>query len=117
MDQPSDEKKKSQEEQPPAPHKEQPKKDDGVQPPESATEAKSTGEEPEEEPKERPFKIGLREVIVGVILLVIGMLVVHNSSSGNGPGEENRPRCLGPTTRSLACRQSARSAASLTADT
>jgi|GEM_PF-6551373 len=77
MDQPSDEKKKSQEEPPPA------------------TKAKSTGEEPEEAPKEGPFKIGLREVIagviVGVILLVIGILVVHNNSSGNGPGEEELP--------------------------
>jgi hypothetical protein len=96
MDQPSDEKKKPQEEQPPAPHKEQPqdeqpKKDDGVKPPESATEAKSTGEEPEEEPKERPFKGGAREVIAGVIVLVIGILVVHNNSSGNGPGQEEPP--------------------------
>ena len=45
----------------------------------------------EEQPKERPFKVGLREVIVGVILLVIGILVVHNDSSGNGPGEEEPP--------------------------
>ena len=45
----------------------------------------------EEQPKERHFKVGLREVIVGVILLVIGILVVHNNSSGNGPGEEEPP--------------------------
>src|SRR4051794_40655352 len=70
MDQPSDEKKKPQEEQPRA----------------------SIGEEPEEEPQERPFKVGLREVIAavtaGVILLVIGILVFHEASSGNGSGKE-----------------------------
>src|SRR5690349_2328372 len=45
----------------------------------------------DEQPKEHPFKIGLREVIVGVVLLAIGVLVVHNNSSGNESGGGEPP--------------------------
>jgi hypothetical protein len=70
VDQLSDEQKK-QEEQPPPPHKKK-----------------------QQESKDSHIKIGLREVIVGVILLVvggIGALIVHLHSNGNGPAEGEPP--------------------------
>jgi hypothetical protein len=105
MDQPSDEKQQPQDEPPRAPDGGRPQdgqseKNDVVESPDSATEAKSTGEKTQEKPKERNFKIGLREVIAGVIvgaiLLGIGILLVHNNSSGGGPGGEEPPKLPRP---------------------
>lgn len=88
MDQPSDKTQRPQDAQPPAPggeqpQDEQPKQDDEVK---SATDPKSTDEEPEAESQERHVSIGLREIIAavigGVILIVIGIVVLHNNGNG-----------------------------------